>query len=103
MPAPDETTTTTVLHWYFTEAQARNVTINQIAGGEPLQVTGSWVFGAASQTVRATVDLDTSSLENALTGAQADDHIQVFELLPSHPEFANGNRFEVTATRTVTV
>ena len=102
MATPDETTTITILRWYFTENQARNVTINQIAGGEPLSVLGSWEFGASNQTLRACVDMDPSAFESALTGAQAGDHIQVFELPAGHSELQNGNAFEVTATRTVT-
>lgn len=101
MPPPDATTTITIRRYYFTETQARNATINQIAGGEPLDVLGSWEFGASSQTLRACVDMDPSAFESALTDAQAGDHIQVFALLPSHPEVQNGNAFEVTATRTV--
>ena len=101
MPAADATITTTVLVWYFTENQARNATINQIAGGEPLEATGTWTFGAASQTVKACVDLDTSAFESVLTGAQAGDLIEVQLLFPPHPELDNGNAYQVTATRTV--
>ena len=102
MATPDETTTITILRWYFTENQARNATINQIAGGEPLSVIGSWEFGASNQTLRASIDMDPSAFEGALDGAQAGDTIQIVPLFPGHPEFSNGNAFEVTATRTST-
>ena len=101
MPAVDQTITTTQLVWYFTENQARNATANQIAGGEDFDVYGTWTFGAANQSIISRIFLDTATLENALTGAQAGDIIRVEELLPPHPEILNGKRFMVTATRTV--
>jgi len=71
MPAPDTTIVTTTRVWYFTENQVRNVTINQLEGGEEIEVEGSWTFGAEGQTIRSCAFLDTSALEGALTGAQA--------------------------------
>lgn len=102
MPAPTETTTITIRRWFFTQAQVDNATIKQLAGDEESEVSGSWVFGGAGQTVRSCVDLDTSQLEGALTGAQNGDVIEVTQLLPPHPQLANGKAYEVTATRTVT-